>query len=155
MNESAIIALVVVGFLMIAAEVFVPGLILGTLGGICLITAVVMCYAAFGPLIGTGAFVGLGALTLAGFFAWMNIFPRTFIGKKITLGKTLEPETSMSLPALEGADGVALTPLRPAGTALINGRRIDVVAESIFINAGDPVTVIFQEGLRVVVRGKV
>ena len=55
---------------------------------------------------------------------------------------------------LVGKSGAALTPLRPAGTAQIEGRKIDVVAESDFIESGDPVEVVFREGLRVVVRKK-
>ncbi len=33
---EAIVVLIIVGFLMLAAEVFVPGLVLGLLGGLCL-----------------------------------------------------------------------------------------------------------------------
>jgi len=137
---------------MIAAEVFVPGLVLGILGGVCLITSVVLCYMAFGPLAGTAAFAGLGVLTMAGFLIWLRIFPYTPIGRKIMLKKSLEPDNGSSSASLLGEVGVALTPLRPSGTAQILGRRVDVVVESGFVEAGETVSVIFQEGLRVVVR---
>jgi len=150
--EQAIIVLVVAGFLMFAAEVFVPGLVLGILGGICLLTSVVLCYMAFGPLAGTAAFAGLGVLTITGFLIWLKIFPHTPIGRKIMLKKSLDPENSAPVASLLGKVGVALTPLRPSGTARILDRRVDVVAESNFIEIGESVTVIFQEGLRVVVR---
>ncbi|MFZ4597740.1 MAG: NfeD family protein [Terrimicrobiaceae bacterium] len=150
--EQAIIVLVVAGFLMFAAEVFVPGLVLGILGGICLLTSVVLCYMAFGPLAGTAAFAGLGVLTITGFLIWLKIFSHTPIGRKIMLKKSLVPENSAPVASLLGKVGVALTPLRPSGTARILDRRVDVVAESNFIEIGESVTVIFQEGLRVVVR---
>lgn len=149
---QAIIVLVVIGFLMIAAEVCVPGMVLGVLGTLCLLAAVVLCYSAFGPLMGTMAFAVLAVLLIVGFFLWLRIFPHTTIGKKLTLGTTPSQGNSSPAPALLGATGQAVTPLRPAGTALINGARVDVVAESGMIEAGSPVEVIFQEGLRVVVR---
>jgi len=45
-----------------------------------------------------------------------------------------------------------LTPLRPSGTAEINGSRIDVVTGGEFIAAGESVEVYQVEGGRVVVR---
>lgn len=151
--EQAIIVLVVVGFLMIAAEVFVPGLVLGILGGLCLLAAVVLCYAAFGALIGTVAFAVLCVLTTGGFVLWLYLFPRTPIGKRVTLNRSLNPSNSSPATApAAGSSGQAVTPLRPAGTALIGGRRVDVVAETGFIEQGEAVTVVLEDGLRIVVR---
>ena len=53
--------------------------------------------------------------------------------------------------ALLGRQGVALSDLRPAGVARIDGHRIDVVTEGEWLAAGDPVTVITDEGYRRVV----
>ena len=47
--------------------------------------------------------------------------------------------------------GRTLTPLRPAGLVEIDGRRIDVVADSEFLDAGVEVRVCEVEGNRVVV----
>ena len=54
--------------------------------------------------------------------------------------------------ALVGKQGVALTDLRPAGMARIDGARIDVVTAGDWLSAGDPVTVVTDEGYRRVVR---
>jgi len=56
------------------------------------------------------------------------------------------------LDELLGAEGFALTPLRPAGTARFGDRRVDVVADSEFIAKDTPVRVVQVEGSRVVVR---
>ena len=48
--------------------------------------------------------------------------------------------------------GIALTVLRPAGTALIDGSRLDVVTSGEYIDAGATVEVILVEGSRIVVR---
>ena len=152
MIGQAIIVLLIVGFLMLAAEVFVPGMVLGILGGLCLAACVALCYAAYGPMVGTMSFAALVVLLIVGFFLWLSLFPSTPLGKKILLKKSLQPENSAAAPRILGATGEALTPLRPAGTALIGGRRVDVVAESGLIERGQKIEVVLQEGLRVVVR---
>jgi membrane-bound serine protease (ClpP class) len=55
---------------------------------------------------------------------------------------------------LVGAVGVALTDLRPAGAAEIDGRRVDVVAEGGFLSAGTDLEVVVDEGYRRVVRAR-
>ncbi len=57
------------------------------------------------------------------------------------------------LESLLGCRGVAATPLRPAGTALLEGNKVDVVTEGDFISPGTTVLVIRVEGTRVVVKG--
>lgn len=52
---------------------------------------------------------------------------------------------------LIGAVGVALTDLRPAGSAKVNGERLDVVAEGGFVDRGQRVRVIRSEAYRLVV----
>jgi membrane-bound serine protease (ClpP class) len=47
---------------------------------------------------------------------------------------------------------VTLTPLRPAGTAVIKEERIDVVTEGNFIGSNKRVRIVKAEGPRIVVR---
>ncbi|MBS3757377.1 MAG: serine protease [Desulfobacterales bacterium] len=68
---------------------------------------------------------------------------------KKTDGVTSQSE---KLTGYMGRSGKAITHLRPAGTALIEGRRVDVVSRGEFIEREKPVTVIAVEGNRVVVR---
>ena len=56
------------------------------------------------------------------------------------------------LHTLVGRRGSALTVLRPAGIADIDGVRLDVVTQGEFLNAGASVEVIEVEGNRIVVR---
>ena len=51
-----------------------------------------------------------------------------------------------------GREGVAHTPLRPAGAALVDGKRLDVVAESDMIEAGSRIKIIAVNDNRLVVR---
>lgn len=54
--------------------------------------------------------------------------------------------------SLVGQQGITVTPLRPAGTALINNQRVDVVTEGGFVENQRPVVVVKAEGTWVVVR---
>lgn len=64
-------------------------------------------------------------------------------------GYTASPE---ELRKFEGKYGVALTPLRPAGAAVIDGERVDVVSNGSFIEKDTRVEVLKVEGGRVIVR---
>lgn len=55
---------------------------------------------------------------------------------------------------LIGLEGVTLTALRPAGTALFDKERIDVVSEGGFVEKDSEVKVVQVEGARIVVREK-
>jgi membrane-bound serine protease (ClpP class) len=150
---EAIVVLALVGFLLMAAEVFVPGAILGVLGGLCLVAVVILSYAHYGFMHGTLVFAGIGMLSLAGLIVWMFTFPYTPIGRRLMLQKQLDVGGSQPGTATpDGREGEAVTPLRPAGKALIDGRRLDVVAESEFIEQGEPVEIVSQDGMRIVVR---
>jgi membrane-bound ClpP family serine protease len=154
---EAIIVLIIVGFLMLAAEVFVPGMVLGLLGGLCLSGAVIVAFVFYDAVTGAMVFAGVCVLTVVGFLAWLAMFPRTAIGRKIMLQKSLVKGVGeRTAPSeLMGAQGRSLTPLRPAGSASIAGRKVDVVAESDFIGRDEPIVVVREEGLRIVVRKKV
>ena len=48
--------------------------------------------------------------------------------------------------------GTAVSPLRPAGIANIDGTRVDVVSDGSFLDPGTPIVVTEVEGNRIVVR---
>jgi membrane-bound serine protease (ClpP class) len=52
-----------------------------------------------------------------------------------------------------GQHGVALTDLRPSGTARVGAERLDVVTEGDYVAQGSPVRVIRSEGYRHIVAG--
>ena len=54
--------------------------------------------------------------------------------------------------ALTGKSGIALSSLRPAGTALIEGERIDVLTEGEYIEKDTRIRVERVEGNRIFVR---
>lgn len=149
---QGIAVLLLIGFIMVSAEVFVPGMILGMIGGLCLIAGVGWSYAAYGLGTGTMVLTGVGLFGSLAFIAYMKTFPRTFLGRQF-INTSAMPGVVENLPSeLLGKTGEALTALRPSGTARIEGRRTDVLAEGSFIDPHETVTVIRIEKNYLVVR---
>ena len=87
----------------------------------------------------------------------LSVMRTTPAGKAFILSATQNKEVGFHAPPSELADlvgksGKALTPLRPAGVALIGGNRVDIVTQGEFVPAETEIEVIFVEGSRVVVR---
>ena len=98
-------------------------------------------------LLGTIVFLAL---------AWKFMTKRHF-WDRIILGEKQQNKTGYNsakkdLDQFVGKTGRAITPLRPAGTAEIEGTRLDVVTEGDFIPSQAEVKVIYVEGTRVVVK---
>ena len=161
------ILMFVVGLGLILLEVFViPGFGVAGIGGIILVLA-----SMFLAMLGSRPFLDLNLVSLAVIkltaglvaaliliFLVVRYLPKSNIFKKFVLSEEEKAEagyTSRSnLNEFLGMEGVSLTTLRPAGTAEINGKRVDVVTESEYIEHNKPVVVTAVEGMRVVVREK-
>jgi len=151
-STSLLIILLAAGSLLIGAEIFIPGAVAGTLGALALTGAVLV---AFGISTTCGFYVAIGVVVLSGVTValWIKLFPRSSIGKAMTLsedGKSFKATDQH--PSLLNKTGVAQSDLRPAGFALIDGQRVDVVCEGGLIAQGKPVTVVRIDGNRIVVR---
>jgi membrane-bound ClpP family serine protease len=66
-------------------------------------------------------------------------------------GYSSQPE---ALSTFNGKTGTAVTDLRPAGTAMIENQRVDVVSRGEYIEKGATVVVLAIDGNRVVVKKK-
>ncbi|WP_144934115.1 nodulation protein NfeD [Paenibacillus sp. 32O-W] len=149
------IVLFVLGIILLIIEVVVPGFgLFAAAGTISLISGVVMAsYNTASGLKSLGIAV-IPAIILIAIF--IKIFKRKGVWKKFILSeeqKNEEGYTSSSVKDhLLGKNGVALTVLRPSGTALIGEERIDVVTFGDYIDKGRKIKVTQIEGTRVVVR---
>lgn len=95
-------------------------------------------------------------LLVALMFSLGRYLPRMQTVNRLVLAPELGSATGYTSAAeneaLLGRRGVAVTPLRPAGTAEIAGERVDVVAQGTYIPAGQAVEVVRVRGARVEVR---
>ncbi len=151
--QSLFIILFVIGILLVGAELFVPGGILGALGGIMLLGAIGAAFfvsPTFGLMVAAAAAV-LSVISIA---LWITLFPRTSLGRKMTLAQDSKAFSSVEdgLRELIDKEGVASSDLRPGGFATIDGRRVNVVSEGGMVSRGTRIQVTMTEGNRVVVR---
>lgn len=143
-----------VGLLLIGAEIYVPGGIVGSLGVLALVAAAIIGGVNFAPPYNILSIIVIVVLSGVGLYFWMRFFPQSKMGHKLTLNADGRPFKSAAVEAgvAPQAEGEALSPLRPAGVARVAGQRVDVVAESSWIPSGARIRVIEVAGNRVVVR---
>lgn len=146
-----VIALLAVGIVLLVAETILPGVIAGVLGACCLIAGILEGYVKFGVKTGNLILLLVMVGLTAGFCLWLKFFPDSRMARLIVSRKVVG-DIGTEQPELVNQSGTAFTQLRPAGTALINGRRVDVVTEGQLIERGSPVKVVGVEGMRVIVR---
>jgi membrane-bound serine protease (ClpP class) len=150
------IALLVAAVVLCFVELFVPSMGLVTATG--LVCAVGSCIAAFATQNSSigWVFVALNAVgVLAAFVLSFKYMPRSPVSLKSSSVEEGGYQPVEKLDTLIGAAGVAFTMLRPGGTALINGRKVDVVASGGLIEKDARIKVIAVEGFRVVVEKEV
>lgn len=156
--------LVVPGLVLLGLELFViPGFGVAGIGGIVALVAGLGL-----ALVGAGATgaVVIGALgrvaisvllALGGGLLLLRFLPNLPFGRRFVLDTEMRADEGYSSePAADhqvlGLTGTALSPLRPSGVADLNGRRVDVVSDGRFIEAGATVEVFRVDGNRIVVR---
>lgn len=144
----------VIGIVMILAELILPGLICGILGTACLIVSCAIAISwhpewAFQIVFAEAAFAVI--CVIAGFY----MFPKSPVGRAMILDTTLSPDSGWVSDETEedllDALGEVYTALRPAGSIMVKGRRINAVSNGEFVDAGVAVRVIEVSGNRVVV----
>lgn len=159
------VGLFIVGIVLLLLEIFViPGFGVPGVAGILMIVA-----GLFLSLIGSfdhitfetlteplytlaGAFIGLAVLLLLMFryLPETGAFRRFVMDDSVSSGKGYV--SSPDFGDLQGLRGVAITTLRPAGVAEVDGERYDVVTEGEYVSAGEMVDVVHVEGRKIVVR---
>jgi membrane-bound serine protease (ClpP class) len=148
---TLIIILLVVGAVLMFLETFLPALITGILGFLCLMAAVILGYTQFGLQTGNLILGGVLAGLVVGVCCWLKFFPDSRVAR-LFISRSAVGELGVGKPELVNCTGVTITQLRPSGTAFINGKRVDVVTEGGLIEQGASIKVVAVEGLRVVVR---
>jgi len=158
MNAAAalvwLILMLFLGVLLICVELVIPGGIVGILGVVVILGSIVWAFLQLGVVFGCVYAAVALAICGAGLYFMVRILSETKLGSRIVLQTDLDDSKSYdeSRMSLLGKDGVAMTDLRPAGTAKIEGQRWDVVTEGSFILKHTKVVVVQVEGSRIVVR---
>jgi len=155
MEWMTIAILTVLALVLIAVDFYLPGFVLGTIGVALIVFALVTCYRTHGMDATVGLFVVEAALGIGVGYASIKFFPKTAAGKRMILGETqtgVRTRTSIRHEEWIGREGVAQTVLRPTGIGVVDGKRLDVEAESGMIESGSTIKVIAVHENRLVVR---
>jgi membrane-bound ClpP family serine protease len=155
MNWMAIIILTIAGLVLIAVDFYLPGFVLGSIGVMLMLLATAICYNDTGSLDKAIILFCLEVtLGIGAGYASIKYFPKTAAGKKMILAATQSGASAQPCKASDwiGRDGMALTILRPAGVAMIDGKRLDVMAESGMIESGSPIKIVAVHENRLVVK---
>jgi len=154
-----------VGVVLLAVEAFVvPGFGVFGIGGIVAVLASI--YLSLVGQFSTGVDYSQAAMVLSASvlvmmvlgWALLRTLPRSqrLARSGVLLSDELDRETGYLSAAvreeLVGAEGVAVTDLRPAGAGTFADERLDVVAEAGWIERGTPIRIVSSEGYRLVVR---
>jgi membrane-bound serine protease (ClpP class) len=154
----------VAGIILLLLEVLViPGFgVAGLLGIVAIVASLVLSLVGPGfttavVLSAAGRVVLSLAIALVASLVLLRFLPRLPFGRRLTLRRGLAAADGYaSAPESDaqwlGKTGRASSPLRPAGIANIDGRRVDVVSDGEHVDAGQLIKVTQVDGNRVVVR---
>jgi len=158
MNDSFLLLIILqlVGVVVIIAEIILPS------GGILSIVALSVfgysLYFAFSEISKTVGFAFVAAdLVLIPVLVIVGL--KLLAKSPVTLRKTLSREEGVSsqssaLESYVGTQGNAVTDLRPAGIAVINGKRVDVVTRGEYLEKDSAIIVTAVTGNQIIVRKK-
>lgn len=153
--DSLVAGLFVLGLLMLTVEVFVPGAVIGVLGALSLLAGVAVAFAEHGVTGGLLALLVAIAAGLAVFYVEVKLLPRTALGRRMFLRKSIDgasqPPIAETAAAVVGRDALARTALAPSGVVEIDGRRYEARCESGFVAEGATVRVRRVESFHLVV----
>ena len=149
--------LLIIGLAAVILEFFIPAFgIIGLLGGASIVAGII---AAFRISSAAGSVFLISALIIVPvlIIVFFRIFPRTFFGRKLILGRIFSSEDGYTAgPAeqdsLNGMQGTALSDLRPSGTIRVDGKKYSAVSSGEYIDSGKEIKVIKTDGNRIVVK---
>jgi membrane-bound ClpP family serine protease len=142
---------------LLVAEVFVPSFGLITLCSLGCLAGGLTIFFKLNPAAGwVGVIAAIIMIPSVLVFAY-KIFPKTSFGKAVSLDmpKRQKGEGIADIDEISkmlGSKGTTTTPLRPVGICDFNGKRLECVAESGYVERGKNVEVTKIEGTQLTVR---
>ena len=160
--EALALLLMIVGFALIVAEIFIPSG--GMITVLCVITFSASVWAAYKAWWGVqpgffwafiAALVVLIPSAAVGAFRFLE---QSHFGRRVLLTAPTQQEVVphrgevSRLAALIGAQGTALTLMTPGGMVSVAGERLHAESEGLLIDPGTPIEIVGVRGTRVLVR---
>lgn len=150
-----VLLLFIGGLALIGLEMFVPGGIVGTVGIITVVYAIIYVNKSTYYI----AFILVVSLILAVILYYVNrniLYKKLMFLDRLVLNDSISTENgyvaSESRVELVGKKLKAYTDLRPAGVAILDNEKLDVVTDGDFIEKGNGIVIVRVEGMRIVVK---
>lgn len=154
----ATIVCLIFALVMFVIELFTPGIgVAGATGLLSLIAVIVMQLGWGHPRVAL-YIIAIALLIIILGLIWVirsmqrGRLSKSFLVLRDHSSGTSVPEVAEAKNELIGKSGVAVTTLRPAGIAEIDGKRLDVATAGEFIQKGETITVIQAQGMHIRVR---
>ena len=143
--------LAILGLIMLFAEILMPGFgLFGILGSVSLLGSLILTYKLFGMM----AFLVMLIVMVAIFIGMIVFAKKSGLYNKVVLRDKQEAKDfdESTLLGLIGQVGETQTTLRPFGTAVFDGKVVDVCSTGDFVDRGVKVQVVQITGKTVTVK---
>jgi membrane-bound ClpP family serine protease len=147
------VLLQVLGLVVIVVEIFVPSLgLLSVMAAGILFYSLYLVFTTISFTMGM-VFLGVDILLIP---VVLVMGFKALGASSLSLHKILSSKEGVfsqapDLVSWKGKQGEAITDLRPSGTVIIEGKRLDAVTDGEYVDAGTPVVVTLVSGNRIVV----
>lgn len=157
MSLVSIILLILVGLILLLLEIlFVPGMVLGIISVILMITGIVFSYKEYGSTTGTIVLLSTATATLAA--VWWAF--KSNVWKKLGVQSSIESRVPAYMSGEEGSvkegdTGKTISRLNPMGKAFIGSHQVEVQAIEGFIDQDIEIVVVKIQQNKIFVKQKI
>lgn len=154
---TAIIIFFLAGILLLAIEVFVPGMVVGIIGGLSILAGVVTAFNLYGSGGGVIALLCGGLLLGLTLYIEFILLPKSKLARKLSMQTNVEGTSQPALADLAAVidqQGETITPLSPSGYISLQGRQYEAFSQSGYLAKGVAVRVTGLDNFRLIVTQK-
>lgn len=154
---TLIILLFAIGILLLAAEIIIPGGVLGILGAALLFTGSVVSFIQLGTTEGLIAIALALLVTATVLYIQLKLLPKTPLGKRFFLQRQITATATAAgkeTQDLIGKTATSVTLLSPSGYVTIEGKRYEALSQSGQIPPGTPLIVKAANSFQIIVATK-
>jgi len=145
--------LFLLGLILLAFEIIIPGGILGFIGGCCMLAASIDVWIKHGSTWGILAVFGCLLAALIFFFIEIRLLKSGPIARRFRLNKQTAATSNKSAEGIgPESTGTAATRLNPTGLVLIDGKRLEAISRDGLIEEGAKIEVVSDDPFRLVVK---
>ncbi len=146
--------LLLLGLILIFMEFYLPGTILGIMGGISLFASIVLFTMQSNSIVAVVAYL---ILVIFAFGVVLRLALRTIRSRKADRSIYSDDaqdgfQASEYDHAAIGKSGVAVTDLKPGGYVLVEGKRMQAISQAGYITKGSPIVVVDGQEESVIVK---